>query len=81
MRRFDVIVVGIGGIGVGEVLHIATRDGNVRAIDPSPIGSSPSPSSIAVHVDAAEQAGATLVIGTRVLDWRPESGVVVIRTE
>ena len=36
---------------------------------------------VAAHAEAAEQAGATLEIGTRVLDWRSEGGGVVVKTE
>jgi len=36
---------------------------------------------VAAQAEAAEQAGATLEIGTRVLDWRSEGGGVVVRTE
>ena len=36
---------------------------------------------VAAHAEAAERAGATLEIGTRVLDWRSEGGGVVVKTE
>jgi monomeric sarcosine oxidase len=187
MRRFDVVVVGMGGIGSSAAFHIASRGAKVLALDPFPIahahGSShgqtrlirlayfehpnyvplllrawdlwrdlerrtgrrllsesglvmagpsdgeviagavraaethclplerlsagdacrrwpqlrlPEPwavvherqagylaveACVAAHAEAAERAGATLEIGTRVLDWRSGSGGIVVKTE
>jgi len=37
MRRFDIVVVGMGGIGSSAAFHLASRGAQVLAIDPFPI--------------------------------------------
>ncbi|MFM8826149.1 MAG: FAD-dependent oxidoreductase, partial [Actinomycetota bacterium] len=37
MRRFDVVVVGMGGIGSSAAFQIAARGAKVLALDPFPI--------------------------------------------
>jgi glycine/D-amino acid oxidase-like deaminating enzyme len=77
MRRFDVVVASMGGIGGSAAFHIVARGAKVLALDPLPTaharGSSHgqarlirSPPLSAVHAEAAERAGATPKDGARV---------------
>ena len=37
MRRFDVVIAGMGGIGGSAAFHLAARGAKVLALDPFPI--------------------------------------------